>query len=477
MTILFDKSVVFYHDSKGSEKVKLDEMIKSNGHFPDVHDTHNTLLTHVNAAISGDLLAINLSKPKRVVDNKPYKALIYITTEVDEVARCTNEGDYYLITLSYSLICRIALIASRLDEVIICRREKQNFGDEKRADNGSETYQDAELPHDDFLFGLLARSEDINQTDALRVSDSWIPNCKDHGFGTHMVFYDLVRMIVLHELAHCIFGHLEIVENTLGLMSLQEHELNSNQTGLSDKENELLQSIEFEADRIAISSMTAQILVGFDPAWVLFSNADIEIADRLSVLNLSIAIFSSLWDMNEIKKGISALPLAERVSKIIDSTHPPAKLRYANMSEFMLRNSSGIALKFNISDLAINTVEAKDNLNLKMILNQDPLQTVLEVITRQYSTFYIVKMKEVCEYFHQYLAAQGPLRFSRRLDRPINSYNQKLSDSMGIVRYSTLSKIYLSSNQDFFNMQEFYYPTLLVKTSKSESLELEDIYF
>ncbi|GAB3809539.1 hypothetical protein [Micromonospora zhanjiangensis] len=147
--------------------------------------------------------------------------------------------------------------------------------------------------------------------------------------GTWAVFYDLIRLVWFHELAHALCGHIRFAKETLGLMALYESKAEGQRStaevpdGLT---SEILQCLEMHADEFAVRSSVGEILWGHDPAGLMI-RLRVDLGDRLLHLNTAFCVFAVLWELDQRKRTRQAVAWTER-------SHPPVDLRYDRFRNF-----------------------------------------------------------------------------------------------------------------------------------------------
>jgi len=450
----------FVRPEVSSDCEKLTSFIAQKTHLPTIYSKQNDIIKHTLCAILSDFNHIKSANLVTIDGSKTFNSLSYISFEDCDVARCSIEDGVYIVTVSFSLLCRLILIADQLYPII---EYKGKLSNEESID-------------DTRLWNLINENTDVNESVAISIAEKWRRNYSKSGLGSHIVFYDLVRMIWLHEWSHCIYGHLEIAKSELGLTQLKEHDILNPFSQQNHSKLKTLQSMEFEADKTAISTMVFQILKGFDPAMSLFSKQDTVLSNRLSILNLAVAAFTSLWSIKEIKNGIPKPPTSFGLDEIVNSSHPPAILRYVSMTEMMCINITNCSIEYGISDFAAKHPEVHQNLYLYSILNQRPTQSFLELLTRALSSYMLGKLRDHCSYFYDYTAGQAPVKFSRRLDRPFKTYLILIEKEMRDFHKKTLDTLYVTNNDSIDFKNDVFYHKLLIQKEKGRELDFDFVY-
>jgi len=139
--------------------------------------------------------------------------------------------------------------------------------------------------------------------------------------GGYMVLADLARLIWVHEWAHLLLGHVDLVAALDGGATFDEHAAAREKPAISIEGvpfAHMLQAFELHADQFAVSFATRQILDGHDPAGAM-AGPGIDLIARLGALAAACAVFAV---DTELKQGARDFDTA---------THPTAALRYMSM--------------------------------------------------------------------------------------------------------------------------------------------------
>lgn len=281
-------------------------------HLPEVCDKQDAVTEHFWAAILHDLMATSLL-PMFRQDSEQLQFALYIAKD-SEQAFCSREDGFYLITIGYDVLCRLALIASRLLPVITFKTERYDSKNEK-------------VNYDQILIDYLLN---VNMPSSQAVSNialNWFSNLDYPNQASHLVFYDQMRLIFFHELSHCIFSHVDVCEEKLGFSILYESNCESNKN-LVEENYRLLQAMECEADWHAVLSLTNQIFCGYDTAETSLGISNMDLSQRMAILNLSLAIFAIYWRVKEADQGIEPVSNIEELKSFPFGYYPPANIRY-----------------------------------------------------------------------------------------------------------------------------------------------------
>jgi hypothetical protein len=171
------------------------------------------------------------------------------------------------------------------------------------------------------LVRLLRRFATPNWAQANEIARAFPDPLKQGAaYGGYMALSDLVRLIWVHEWAHILLGHVDIVA-AMGQPKLDEHSpLRDASTGSIDGMPwpHVLQAFELQADQFAVSFATQQILQGYDPAGAM-AGPEVDLIHRICVLAAACAVFAVDAELKEGRRDVNT------------ATHPSAALRYMSM--------------------------------------------------------------------------------------------------------------------------------------------------
>lgn len=463
MTFDYFKSSYFINFMNCSvDRNTLIGIINTTKNYPPVYDSTNAIIAHLEHAVYDDFKFITDFPLHHIKSNKEFRLISYVSDELEESARCSQEEGVFFVTVSYRLLCKLVLLAQKLAPLI------KTF----EAPEPDSRYP---ISHDEELLQLINGTGSIDIELARETAFSWFNESYHRGFGPQVIFYDLVRLVFLHEWSHCILGHIEQVNRELGLSSLKEHDVNPTKEykGYS-RPNMLLQAIEMEADRVAISTLTVQLMIGIDASIALFGEDDINLGDRLSVVVLAIAAYSAVWHVKEKKEGFPDHLATIDVDMIIDSSHPPAIFRFKSMFRYLCVNITNLSMERGISISAAKHFSNPD-LNLddarQALLIQSTMgQSLLEHIVRMSSHEYMQDLIELCHYFGGYLRGFAPVKFVPRLQNYEKSYSRILYEDLKKVKAETCNCAYVVRTLKKGVLHQKYYPHLLFFLEPNEEV-------
>jgi hypothetical protein len=200
------------------------------------------------------------------------------------------------------------------------------------------------------LAQLLSGETAVSTKEALGIVSAWPKPGKQEqrSLGAFAVFYDLLRLVWMHEWAHALCGHAAVAKSTMGLAQMHEFSA-ARQEARPVPEvggypaNEVLQAMEIHADEFAVRYLVGAILWGSDPVGDL-AGPHINLVERLVIFNLACCVFAVIWSSAEqrYQPGLTYYPprppLAsndpEPLYVTFPTSHPPAALRYMRFRDF-----------------------------------------------------------------------------------------------------------------------------------------------
>lgn len=206
------------------------------------------------------------------------------------------------------------------------------------------------LERDPILASLIEGDVEVSEAEALAIVSAW-PAANTQGaqieLGEYTLFYDLVRLIWLHEWAHALFGHVGFTSQKLGLAQL--HEFSTDRvgeaivSGLRYPKYEVLQALEIDADEFATRYCVSQLLWGYDPIGQM-AGPTVDLVDRLLFFNVACCVFAVMWSRAEQRYSPEMTyypphePLTSDEKEALfvpfKASHPPAALRYLRFRDF-----------------------------------------------------------------------------------------------------------------------------------------------
>ena len=222
---------------------------------PQAYFAENVLVRHIRDALIWTETELAL---RNHINPETYKGLemaSYYADDADAVAWCAEHNGAYLATVGIAFVRRLVKISQRLEESMLplALSKDRTAGRGKRA-------------HDDVLAQLLSGEAAVSTKEALGIVAAWPKPGKQEqrSLGAFAVFYDLLRLVWMHEWAHAIRGHAAVAKNTLGLARMHEFSAARQEARLVPEvgypANEVLQAMELHADEVAVRHSVSDIL-------------------------------------------------------------------------------------------------------------------------------------------------------------------------------------------------------------------------
>jgi hypothetical protein len=270
------------------------------------------LSLHLLRALQDIATGLNSQRHRRS-DGTPIDCISVFTDESEPSAFSVETDSKSAAVMSVGMARNLAVIAAKLGE---CLTYRYSSGSRSRLS------LDARL-------SALCCSRDVSSDGEVEgalagMAEPW--SIGDVPIGSFAIFYDLVRLVWVHEWAHVLLGHTAFVRNAMGLVQLHEHSHERAEAATLDFQGHprahVLQGFELQADGFAVKYCVHQILEGWDAVNDMMG-PNVNLVDRMIAFNFACAIFAVLWSSAEDSR-YSEQP----------STHPPAALRYMNFRDF-----------------------------------------------------------------------------------------------------------------------------------------------
>jgi hypothetical protein len=279
----------------------------------------------------------------------------YYADDLDTQAWCAAHDGRFLACIGMGFVCRLVKICDRIGAAILPLALK--------ADGGFS--RPAPAAFDGELAALIRGDIDVSRAEAQAIASAWpAPHAwgLQCGFGGWALFYDLLRLVWLHEMAHALCGHVAVVQDRLGLAGLQEfaaeREAAVRVQDLDLPRHLVLQAFETHADEFAAAYCIEQLLFVKDPPSAI-AGPRVDLASRLVVFNLACCVFAVMW------------AYAERAGRPVDSSHPPADFRYLRfrtthqrlLDEFHAQEPQAAGLRLKVDAHSFGLLEALESLD------------------------------------------------------------------------------------------------------------------
>ena len=334
---------------------------KSRLNLPEPYLSVSEEAKHLRNAIFYSALEFSLAHYTHVKNGHELRCLSYYSLAEKIEAYCAPVDDRYLVVVGVPFLRRLVRICRQAAPAL--ERRRQRFV-------GREP-----LPFDQEFTKLLLERVKVSETETQDIIRAWpsaSAELSDVDLGEYALFYDLVRLIWVHEWAHAICGHAAFAVGKLGLSQLNEFSTERLDRAQLKYESYplslILQNFELHADQFAVEYCVHQIVSGWDPAGPMSARAT-DLADRLVIFNTACAIFAIVW---------YAAEWYERKGEATEATHPPAQLRYMRFRTFQRR----ILVECSKSDPSLNfRVDMRSTLFLEILAEMCPLFGTLYNIT------------------------------------------------------------------------------------------------
>lgn len=285
--------------------------------LPPYYVGDDVLVQHIDRAVRSVSNFLSGRQHTNRVSHDEFCGIVYLADDPSVKPCSIAIQDIHVVVVGIQWVFALVKICDRLS-VPLSRRPRSG---PPAASNAS-----INVPRDVELSALLSGDHEVSSAEAIGIAETW-PSPMDiyteDELGTWAVFYDLIRLVWFHELAHALCGHIRFAKETLGLMALYESSAEGQRStaqvpdGLT---SEILQCLEMHADEFAVRSSLGEILWGHDPAGLMI-RLRVDLGDRLLHLNTAFCVFAVLWELDERKRTLQAVAWTER-------SHPPVDLRY-----------------------------------------------------------------------------------------------------------------------------------------------------
>jgi len=309
---------VYWPDAHEVERAELNALVQQY-RLPVPYWSQSATAQHFKSAIFWTAIELDATHFVRANGGVPIDLRAYYSSASGIDARCSKHDDIYVVVFGLPFLRRLVKICHRLGPVL--NRRPRDYTSAVHL----ETRRDPVLRR--ILFDELA----VSNAEADKIMNAWPPaftEFADIGLGEFTLFYDLVRLVWLHEWAHVICGHTGVALGDLGLTELGEAPKMRSAAVQGDvlglPHNLVMQSLELHADWYAIRGCVHDILLGRDPAGTMAAQAN-DIVDRLLFLNVACTIFAVLWSMSDERFDLRPF---------LEYGHPPASLRYLRFRTF-----------------------------------------------------------------------------------------------------------------------------------------------
>lgn len=316
--------------------------------LPPYHLADDALVRHIDRAVGSVSNYLSERDHTNRVTREAFNGVVYLAEDtsastVKPYSMCAR--GMHVVVIGISWVHRL---------VEICDRLAVPLAQRPRSGPSRETVpvtQDADLT------ALLSGDREPDGSRAVRIAEAWPSPAlvyTEDDLGCWAVFYDLIRLVWFHELAHALCGHISFVRDELALMALYESPADGQRQSPPTVEgpaSQVLQCLEMHADEFAVRSSLGEILYGHDPAGMMV-HTRLDLGDRLLHLNTAFGVFALLWELDEQRARGTALPWSDR-------THPPVALRFDRFRNFQREMSMQYDLQLvtAVDVLTMNSLE------------------------------------------------------------------------------------------------------------------------
>lgn len=286
----------------------------------------NDFARHLDAAMASVALDMELLDHVNMATGQRFECTAYYADDSETQAWCARHGSAHFSVLGITFARRLAAICQRIADAVL----PLNLSAEPRED----------LLHDPELATLLRDDASVSDNQLHAIVLRW-PDpgslAMQRPLDGCALFYDMLRLVWMHELAHALCGHVAFVQERLGMQQLHEfaaERLEDAKASSGPPRHELLQTLEVHADDFAARYCVGQMLAGSDPVNEMMGPR-IDLGQRQVVFNLACCIFTIMWSEAErrylpdvsFRAGIS--PTGKpHIHTVTPTSHPPAALRY-----------------------------------------------------------------------------------------------------------------------------------------------------
>ncbi len=302
--------------------------------LPPAYRSTNALSDHLSRAVFYDALYLSSRQHWNVATVEPFRCAAYYAEDQIDPAICSRERFGHLATMSIAFVRRLIGVSERLGAALAHRPRAGARGE-------AETTRST-LPRDPDLGALLRGDAQVGEAEALEIVAGWPAGPgAERELGSYTLFYDMIRLIWLHEWAHALCGHVALAETELGVERLHEFSADRADGGggndAAPRRNEVFQGLEIHADEFAVRHCIGHLLWGYDPMAEM-AGRRIDLMDRLLIFNVACCCFTVMWALAERRYSpddtFYAPPGSGERFVVTRSTHPPAVLRYDRFRGF-----------------------------------------------------------------------------------------------------------------------------------------------
>lgn len=291
--------------------------------LPPYYASDDVLLRHVDRAVRSVSQFLSNRRHTNRVSGAEFRGIVYLADDPAVKPYSVVVRGVHVVVIGLQWLYQLVAICDHLAAPLA-----------NRPRSGPPRPSPPATPRDDGLSELLNGKRAVSADDAIRIARQWpdpaISGVADD-LGPWAVFYDLIRLVWFHELAHALCGHIAFAKDELRLMALYESTANDARESsaplpVDGPPAQVLQCLELHADEFAVRSSLGEILYGHDPAGLLVRDG-VDLGDRLLHLNTAFCVFALLWALDERRTRRAPAGWT-------DLSHPPVALRYDRFRGF-----------------------------------------------------------------------------------------------------------------------------------------------
>ena len=290
---------------------------------PPFYTSNNVLVQHIDRAVRSVTEFLSGRKHTNRVTHREFAGIVYLADNPTLKPFSVIVDETHVVIIGAQWVFGLTKICDRLSEALALRPRS----------GPARVVRPSGPARDELLAQLLSDDVAVTEAEAIAIAESWPSphlNHTEEDLGPWAVFYDLIRLVWFHELAHALCGHIDYAGADLLLFGVHEStaggERETTTSPGDDGLSEKLQCLEMHADEFAVRTSIGEILYGQDPAGLMVS-VSVDLGDRLLHLNTAFCVFALLWELDENRSRASGHVTGAR-------SHPPVGLRYDRFRGF-----------------------------------------------------------------------------------------------------------------------------------------------
>ena len=390
----------------------LAEEIAQSWTLPAPYREDNLISQHLLSSVFMDTLRLSGRNHINLSTLEGFRCLSYYSEDEETGAHCSKEERGFAAVMSMPFIRRLIKISELLRPALDQR------GRVGRPSPGAASQPEIAMNNE--LTTLLEGTTEVSQADALDIISGWPLKGPQLDLGPYSVFYDLVRLVWVHEWAHALCGHVVVANQELGISRLHEFSAERADAVSADdvefSSNEILQAMEMHADEFAVRYCINEIFYGHDPMADI-AGPKIELVDRLLIFNTACCVFAVTWALGE-KQYAPEDTFYPRPSegdqasfRITRSTHPPALVRYDRFRNFQRE----LTMLYGMKHGASGFLTSVDSLSFTFLETLGKVSPYFESLDASTPLIAKTPTQKTIEAYETHLLRLGPF-ISRKLE-------------------------------------------------------------